>query len=179
MTTRRHAAWAACWLAGVALSGCASAPPPPIRDGELLVPADYKRWPKFLSAVQRPDARQVREIYMNPSARDATAASGFADGTVLVMENYAAKARVDGTLEVGHDGKLVKGELLRIFVMGKNAGWGADVAPQLRNGTWVYSAWLPGGQKAPDDTNTCRACHLPLSGKDFVHRYDEYFASQP
>jgi len=31
----------------------------------------------------------------------------------------------------------------------------------------------------PDDTNTCRACHLPLTGKDFVHRYDEHFATRP
>ena len=94
----------------------------------MAVPADYKTWPKFLSAVQRPDAKQVREIYMNPAARDATAASGFANGTIFVMENYAARARADGTLETGADGKLVKGELLRVFVMGKNAGWGADVA---------------------------------------------------
>jgi hemoglobin len=95
------------------------------------------------------------------------------------MENYAARVRADGTLETGSDGKLVKGDLLRVFVMGKNTGWGADVSEPLRNGNWVYAAWLPSGQKAPDDTNSCRACHLPLAGKDFVHRYDEHFASRP
>ncbi|HSW21870.1 MAG TPA: cytochrome P460 family protein [Burkholderiaceae bacterium] len=170
---------AAVVAAGGLLWGCATAPPPPVKDGELPLPADYKNWPKFLSAVQRPDAKQVREIYMNPVARDASAAGGFPNGTIFVMENYAAKARADGTLEAGRDGKLVKGELQRVFVMGKNAGWGADVIEPLRNGSWVYAAWLPSGQKAPDDTNTCRACHLPLSGKDFVHRYDEHFASRP
>ncbi|HTP71822.1 MAG TPA: cytochrome P460 family protein [Burkholderiaceae bacterium] len=160
--------------------GCAIMPPKVVRDGELQIPADYKSWPKYLSAVQRPDAKQVREIYMNPVSRSATAASGFPNGTLFVMENYAAKARADGSLETGADGKLVKGDLLRVFVMGKNAGWGVtDVAEPLRNGNWVYAAWLPGGQKAPDDTNTCRACHLPMANKDFVHRYDEYFASRP
>jgi Cytochrome P460 len=179
MTVRQLAATVAI-LAVPLLWGCAPmAPPAPLKDGELPVPADYKTWPKFLSAVQRPDAKQVREIYMNPEARDATAASGFSNGTVLVMENYAARARADGTLESGADGKLVKGDLLRVFVMGKNAGWGADVPPSLRNGDWVYAAWLPDGQKAPEDTNTCRACHLPLSTKDFVPRYDEHFASRP
>jgi len=173
MSMRRPAALAAILLA----AGCATAPPP-VKDGELQVPADYKSWPKFLSAVQRPDAKQVREIYMNATARNATAATGFANGSVFVMENYSARVRADGTLETGADGKLVKGDLLRVFVMGKNTGWGADVPEPLRNGNWVYSAWLPSGQKAPDDTNTCRACHLPLSGKDFVHRYDEYFASR-
>ena len=175
--TARHLAPAAI-VAAASLWGCATTPPPPPKDGELAVPADYKSWPKFLSAVQRPDAKQVREIYMSPAASDATAAGGFPNGTVLVMENYAAKARVDGTLEVGADGKLVKGELLRVFVMGKNAGWGAEVSEALRNGSWVYAAWLPGGQKAPDDLNPCRACHLPMAGKDFVHRYDEHFASR-
>jgi len=176
----RHRAGAAGIVAASALWGCVTTPPPlPLEDGELQAPADYKTWPKFLSAVQRPDARQVREIYMNPVAGDATAAGGFPDGTVFVMENYAAKARVDGTLETGFDGKLVKGELLRVFVMGKNPGWGARVAGPLRNGNWVYAAWLPNGRKAPDDTDTCRACHLPVSGKDFVHRYDEHFESRP
>ena len=179
MIIRQLGSVAAGVAAGGLLWGCATAPPPPVKDGELPVPADYKTWPKFLSAVQRPDAKQVREIYMNPLARDASAAGGFANGTIFVMENYAAKARADGTLEAGADGKLVKGELLRVFVMGKNTGWGADVPEPLRNGNWVYAAWLPNGQKAPDDTNTCRACHLPLTGKDFVHRYDEHFATRP
>jgi hemoglobin len=177
MTVRRSVA--ATVFAVAALWGCAtSSPPPVVKDGELAIPSDYKSWPKFLTAVQRPDAKQVREIYMNPVGRNASAASGFGHGTVFVMENYAAKARADGTLETGADGKLVKGDLLRVFVMGKNAGWGNDVAAPLRNGNWVYSAWLPSGQKAPDDTNTCRACHLPHAGKDFVHRYDEHFASR-
>lgn len=177
--TIRHLTPAAAIVVGTLLWGCATTPSPPVKDGELPIPSDYKTWPKFLSAVQRPDAKQVREIYMNPTARNATAGGGFPNGTLFVMENYAARVRADGTLETGSDGKLVKGDLLRVFVMGKNTGWGADVSEPLRNGNWVYAAWLPSGQKAPDDTNSCRACHLPLAGKDFVHRYDEHFASRP
>lgn len=159
-------------------AGCAMLSAAPPKDGELALPAAYASWPKFLSAVQRPDAKQVREIYMNPTARQATAAGGFPSGTVFVMETYAARTRADGTLETGPDGKLVKGELQRIGVMGKGDGWGQDVPEALRNGNWVYSQWMPSGQKAPDDLNTCRACHLPVANKDFVHRYDEHFASR-
>jgi len=165
-------------VAVAAFIGCTSVSLAPTRDGELAIPASYKSWPKFLSAVQRPDAKQVREIYMNPAASDATAQSGFPNGTVFVMENYAARTNPDGSLATGADGKLVKGDLLRIFVMGKNAGWGADVIEPLRNGNWVYAAWLPNGQKAPDDLATCRACHLPLASQDFVPRYDEHFAGR-
>lgn len=166
---------AAVFVAGCAAPSMTAMAPKALNDGELAVPADYRSWPKFLSAVQRPDVKQVREIYMNAPARAATPAGGFPNGTVFVMENYAAQTNPDGSLKTGPDGKLVKGDLLRVFVMGKNPGWGQAVPEPLRNGNWIYAAYLGNGQKAPDDLNTCRACHLPLANKDFVHRYDEHF----
>lgn len=166
----------------LALVACAPMPlPAPVaqlKDGELAVPAGYQSWSKFLSAVQRPDAKQVREIYMNDVAATGTAAKGFPNGSVFVMENYAAAANPDGTLKQGVDGKLVKGELLRVFTMGKNPGWGQSAPEDQKNGDWIYAAYLGNGGKAPELTATCRACHLPLSAKDFVHRYDEFFAQK-
>ena len=91
------------------------------------------------------------------------------------MENYAALAAADGTLMKDADGKLVKGDLLRVFVMGKDAGWGASAPEGLKNGDWIYAAYLADGKASADNTATCRGCHLPLANKDFVHRYDEYF----
>ncbi len=149
-----------------------------LKDGELPVPANYRAWPKFLSEVQRPDAKQVREIYMNTAAGAATPAAGFPNGTVFVMENYAAAANADGSLKQGADGKLVKGDLLRVFVMGKNAGWGQSAPEGFKNGDWIYAGYLPSGEKSPEPTVTCRACHLPLVNKDFVHRYDEHFSKK-
>ncbi len=149
------------------------------KDGELPLPADYKTWPKFLSEVQRPDAKQVREIYVNPVGAKATPGKPFPDGTIFVMENFAAKQAPDGTLEKGPDGKLVKAQLIRIFVMGKGQGWGESVATELRNGDWMYSAFLVDGKPSGDPFAACRACHLPLASKDYVHRYDEYFQKRP
>lgn len=165
-------------LLAVGCSSMMDAPVAVVKDGELAVPADYKSWPKFLSAVQRPDAKQVREIYMNPVAAQASASSGFGHGSVFVMENYAAKAKADGTLETGPDGKLVKGELLRVFVMGKNKGWGEDVPEAQRTGNWVYASYLGDGKKGPEPGAACRGCHAPLKDKDFVFRYDEHFAQK-
>lgn len=168
----------ACLVLATLVAGCAMAPGAP-KDSTLAVPADYKSWPKFLSAVQRPDAKQVREIYMNPAAAAATASGGFPNGTLFVMENYAALETTDGKLATGADGKLIKADLLRVFVMGKGAGWGQDVPEALRNGNWVYAGYLADGRsKSPEDVGTCRACHLPVANKDFVHRYDEHFASR-
>ena len=38
----------------------------PMKDGEAVISADYRSWPKMLSAVQRLDAKRVRELYIDP-----------------------------------------------------------------------------------------------------------------
>lgn len=166
-------------LIGAVLVGCtqmeARQPVAKLKDGELVLPADYKSWPKFLSEIQRPDAKQVREIYVNPQGQSAKEGGSFPNGTVFVMENYKAQVGADGTSAKASDGKLMKGELARVFVMGKGEGWGESAPEGFRTGDWVYTSYDPGGKKTADNLGTCRACHLPLDKKDFVHRYDEYF----
>jgi hemoglobin len=173
-------------VAALLAASCAQTPPPApvaiVKDGELTIPADYKSWKATLLYVQRPDAKQIREIYVNSVGASTKPGDMFPNGTVSVMEIYAAKAAADGSLEKGADGKLVKGNLAKVFVMGKNAGWGKDAAEQPANGDWVYSAFMPDGKtKAPDPIAACRTCHAtnPNIGptKDFFARYDEFFAS--
>lgn len=167
----------------VLVASCAQAPTAPVvtakafKDGEMAVPADYKSWPTYLSGVQRPDAKQIREIWINPIGAKSIAGAPFPDGTVSVMELYKAKEGADGALMKSADGKLVKGDLLKVFVMGKGKGWGESAPAGLKNGDWVYSAYLADGKTAaPDPAVACRGCHLPLGeSKDWVHRYDEYF----
>jgi hemoglobin len=147
-------------------------------DGEVPLPKNYKDWPKFLSAVQRPDVKQVREIYVNPTGGKTQPGQPFANGTMFVMENYAAELHGDGNPAQGPDGKLLKGNLMRVFVMSKNEGNGTKVAPELKNGDWAYTSYDAAGNKTVDPLNACRACHLPLASKDYVQRYDEYFATR-
>jgi hemoglobin len=166
------------------VAGCAQTPPPApvakLKDGELAVPADYKTWPKFLSAVQRPDVKQIREIYVNPIGAKSVKGGQFPNGSISVMELYKAQEAADGTPIKGADGAMVKGALLKVFVMGKDAGWGASAPAGLGNGDWIYAAYLADAKTAaPDPIVACRACHLPLGeSKDWVHRYDEYFAKR-
>jgi hemoglobin len=143
------------------------------KDGELALP-DYKGWPKFLSEIQRPDAKQVRELYINSTGTKASHGQPFPDGTQFVMELYKARAEGD-TLVIGAGGKLAKGDLAKVFVMGKDKGWGEGVPDNLKNGAWVFSAYGPDGKALAEDFSKCRTCHAPLAQKDFVHRYDEYF----
>lgn len=124
----RHLALA---FAAVLLVSCTDMPAAPAvsyKDGEMPVPAGYQSWPRFLVNVQRPDAKQVRDIYVNAIGSATQEGQAFADGTVFVMENYAARENPDGTLMTGADGKFVKGNLLRVFIMGKGAGWGGECA---------------------------------------------------
>lgn len=149
-------------------------------DGEVTPPPDYRSWPRFLSTIDRHDVAQVREIYLNPVGAMARRGRAFPSGTVFVMEIYAARPHADGAPAFDPSGRLVKGPLQKLFVMAKGEGWGAGAEPEnLRNGDWVYSAFLPDGRTpAPDDLTACRSCHLPLAKQDFVHRYDEYFSGR-
>ena len=142
-----------------------------LRDGELPLPADYKTWPKFLADIQRTDNKQVRDIYINPTGYAGVSGKPFPYGTVMVMENYKAHLNAEGAVQL-------KDGLAAIFVMGKGEKWGADVSENLATGEWIFSAYKPDGSKSDVDLKTCRACHAPLKTKDFVHRFDEYFAQR-
>lgn len=143
------------------------------KDGELALPADYKSWPVFLKEVQKPDA--VRDLYVNPVGARTAQGQMFPNGTQFVMEIYSAKKAADGTFEKDAAGKLAKDKLAKVFVMGKGEGWGQDVPDNVKTGAWVYAAYGPDGQPLKANFAECRACHVPLAQKDFVHRYDEYF----
>jgi len=161
------------------LLACATTPDgPALEDGEIVLPAGYQSWPKFLSAVQLPDVKQVREIYVNSIGNKTRAGDAFTQGSTFVMENWAVKLAADGTPVVGEDGKLVKDRIAKVFVMQKGPGFGARVPPELKNGDWVFSSYDAQGGKIAEPFNTCRGCHLPLASKDYVWRYDEYFASR-
>jgi hemoglobin len=166
--------------AAAVLAGCASAPPaaPPTKDGELAMPTGYKSWPRFLPTIDREDVKQVRDIYMNPVSTQVKKGEAFPQGSRFVMEIYAAAANADGSLRKDANGRLVKGNLMHVYVMGKEANWGGDVPEAIRNGNWIYSAYKPDGSANTPIVNTCRGCHTPLKKDDYVIHVDRYFAER-
>jgi hemoglobin len=156
------------------LSGSAPQVAVAVQDGEIALPGNYASWPKFLGAVQRPDVKQVREIYVNPAGYNARAGQPYAHGTTFVMENYAAQQDAAGTLRRDAGGKLVKGRLLRVFVMSKGPGYGSAAPAELANGEWAYASFDAACMKTTDALAPCRTCHLPQASKDFVFRSDEF-----
>ena len=166
------------WGCGVVpMSANLSASEPP-KDGELPFPAEYKTWPRFLTHIDKADTKQVRDIYLSSTGAKAKPGEMFPDETTMVMEIYKAKESASGELDKSADGKLVKDKLATVLVMSKKQGWGQDAPENLKNGSWVFSAFGPDGKALAEDFTKCRACHAPLAQKDFVHRYDEYFEAR-
>ncbi len=141
-----------------------------IHDGGIPLPKHYAHWAVFLKDVQRPDAKQVRELYVNSVGAKAKEGDPFPVGTTFVMENHEAAS--------GANGELTSGPIVRIFVMRKIKGTPEGVPEGLQNGSWIYGSFTADGKPAADDYQKCRACHLPLASKDFVQRYDEYFKTR-
>jgi hemoglobin len=168
------------WLAtAVLLAACGTMrDAPKLEDGEIPMPAGYQSWPKFLSAVQRPDIKQVREIYVNSAGYKTREGDAYAQGSTFVMENWAVKTAADGTPLTDAEGRLIKDRIAKVFVMQKGPGYGAKVPRELKNGDWVFSSFDPAGARIAEPFASCRGCHLPLASKDFVWRYDEHFATR-
>lgn len=166
-------------LALALVAGCATrAPTVPLEDGDLALPADYRTWPVFMAAVQRPDIKQVREIYVNPIGYDTRRGYAYGDGAMFVMENWAAKVGPDGEPVKGADGKLVKDRLAKVFLMQKGPGFATKVPADLRVGTWVFGSYDAKGVKIAETFVACRGCHIPMSAQDYVWRHDEHFAAR-
>ena len=64
------------------------------------------------------------------------------------------------------------GELVRIVVMEKRAGWGAEYPETLRNGEWEFAVFTPDGSRDKQtDTKVCMECHKAHDHLDYVKTY--------
>jgi hypothetical protein len=128
------------------------------------------------TTVDRADIKQFRELYITRYALDELKAGRpLPSGTIITMVSYKAKLGADGQPEKDANGRFIKtGEIAGIAVMEKRAGWGAEYAPELRNGEWEYRAFKSDGTvNAKADLKTCFMCHRPLDKQDFVFSFDK------
>lgn len=168
--------------AATVIGGCNSMPPHENnavakKDGEIAVPNDYRSWANFVPTVDKDAAGQVRELYVNEKGLETKRGESFPFGTVHVMEIYNAKKDGMDNLQRDSTGKLVKGDLAKIFVMAKGEGWGRALDPgTIKNGDWVYGAYEADGKTAAmSDFTKCRSCHEPLASDDYIAGYNDHF----
>jgi hypothetical protein len=119
--------------------------------------------------VNRTDINQVRYLWANPVALQAARdGKPMPPGSVLVLEQHAAKLDADRKPVTGSDGFYVADHQVGYTVMGSGAGWGDAFPEMLRNGDWNYAAFAPDMKARAINQAECLACHKPLDKTSFV-----------
>ncbi|MGH7319289.1 MAG: cytochrome P460 family protein [Candidatus Rokuibacteriota bacterium] len=144
---------------------------------KVAFPAGYRSHVLY-ATVDRPDNKTVRYVYAPlPVVRAATSGQPLPNGTVLTMEVYRLRMDSNDQPVRGSDGRLVKGDLVGIFVMEKRTGWGLEYPEEIRNGEWEYARFGANGKRQPVDTKPCFECHKPVGGLDFVFTLPQLLAT--
>lgn len=136
-------------------------------------PADYRSYAILRSANITQQAR-LGTIYGNAKAAsiDDVSKLPYPNGSVVVMEWATPRKAADGTPATGADGVWEKGEVVRIDVMRREAGYGASYGDR-RAGEWEFASYTADGRpfQPAVDGGACAACHKgPGAARDFVFR---------
>lgn len=134
------------------------------------LPEGYPAGFTMYQTVNRPDINQVRYLYANAVAIEAARAGrSLPDGSVLVLEQHAAKLGDDRKPVLGADGFFVRDRLVAYSVMGRQAGWGNEIPEMLRNEDWNYAIFTPERKlRAGVNQADCLACHKPLDKASYA-----------
>lgn len=136
---------------------------------------------QLYGSLDRADLKFYREFYAHPPAAAEAAREGkpLPSGTVLTMVSYKAKLDDKGEPVKDTTGRFVKGDIAAYAVMEKRTGWGAEYAPELRNGEWEYQAFTAAkavNEKA--NIKGCFECHKPKETIDYVFTFDRLKATR-
>lgn len=136
----------------------------------VAFPEGYQGAFKMYQTVNRPDINQVRYLYANDVAwKAAREGKPLPDGSVLLLEQHAAKLDADKKPVAGSDGFFQSTGLVAYAVMARGPGWGKDIPELLRNEDWNYAVFTPAKQlRAGVNQADCLACHKPLDQKSYT-----------
>ena len=144
---------------------------PSMAGPEKIAFPDFKKHVLYHN-LDRPDNKQVRDLYINPEAlKPAKDGQPLASGTLLTIVVFKAKLDEKGSPLKDANGRFMKGELDHINVMEKRQGWGTEYSDEIRNGEWEYATFQFNGTQVKRDYKPCFACHKPMANTDFVFSY--------
>lgn len=143
---------------------------PSLAKTPVTLPDGYPNGFTMYQTVNRADINQVRYLYANAVALQAAREGRpLPNGSVLVLEQHAAKLGDDKKPVLGSDGYYVRERFLAYAVMGREAGWGRDIPDMLRNEDWNYAVFTPEKKlRAGVNQAECLACHKPLDKTSFT-----------
>jgi len=142
----------------------------------VVLPSDYQTRFIRYATVDKPERKIVRFLYVNPEAFAAAKKGTPApDGTVLIMEDHAARLGPDGTPLLDLSGRFIPlPAITGLFLQEKHPGWGAGYAEEKRNGTWEYARFNPDGTRHTGSVDNCFGCHKPRGAQDFTFTFSDY-----
>lgn len=156
-------------LPGASSAATKSAFLPALVQTNATLPANYKTTFTMYQTVNRPDINQVRYLYANEVAlRAAREGKSLPDGSLLVLEQHAAKLGSDAKPATGSDGFYIAEKFMAYTVMERGNGWGKEIPENLRNEDWHYAAYSPDRQLRPVNQAECLACHKPLDKDSYM-----------
>lgn len=161
-------------LPGAGVASAKSELLPNLAKTSATLPEGYPNGFTMYQTVNRPDINQVRYLYANAVAlKAAREGKPLPDGSVLVLEQYAARLGDDKKPVVGVDGFFVRDRLLAYAIMGRQAGWGNDIPEILRNEDWNYAVFTAEKKPRPGVNQAeCLACHKPLDKASYTFSFD-------
>ena len=147
---------------------------PALARTNVTLPASYSTGFTKYQTGNRTDINQVRYLYANDVAmRAAREGKPLPDGSLLVLEQHAAKLDADKRPVLGADGLFVADRLLAYSVMQREAGWGQEIPEMLRNENWQYQVFTAAKQQRPGVNQAdCLACHKPLIAQSYAFSID-------
>jgi hypothetical protein len=143
-------------------------------DDRVGFPADYQTRFQSIRASNKVAKTLLGTIYANEKAASIheVAKLPYPNGSVIVME-WAQPLKDDrGALLVDGNGLWRKGEVVRIDVMRREAGYGASYGEQ-RSGDWEFASYRPDGSvmQSAEAGGSCAQCHRTATAeRDFVFR---------
>jgi len=150
-------------------TGAKSAQLPHVARTHVKFPDDYKATFTKYHTINFPATKQVRYYFANKVALEAAkAGKPLPDGSYLFTEVYAAKLDADQKPVMGADGFFVADKPLLYTAMAREAGWGKDIPPMLRNENWNYAVFALDKSNRPINHAECLGCHVPLNNVSYT-----------
>ena len=147
-----------------------------VNNQDLAFPVNYKQDFVYYKTVNRPDNKQVRDLYANKAAVESYKRSGkLAADSMIVMEVYRAMLDDSGNPITGSDGYYKKSTLAAYAVMENQTRFGQTISARLRNADWNYAFFTAEKQHNTNvDKAGCYACHQPLGKEEHMFSYDTF-----
>ena len=147
---------------------------PQLLKTQTTFPEGYRATFKLYQTVNRADINQVRYLYANPVAwQAASEGKPLPHGSVLLLEQWAAKLDADRKPVAGAGGFYAPDRLVGYSVMSSGAGFGAGFPEMLRNADWNYALFNPDMKpRAGVNQADCLACHKPLDKANYLFSND-------